>query len=33
MAAYLSRRILIGLLTLLLITFCVYGLIRSMPDR
>lgn len=31
MAYYLLRRVLIGLFTLLLITFVVYGLIRSMP--
>ena len=31
MTSYLIRRFLIGLLTLLLITFVIYGLIRSMP--
>jgi peptide/nickel transport system permease protein len=31
MLTYLVRRFLIGLLTLLLITFVIYGLIRSMP--
>jgi len=31
MFAYLVRRILIGILTLFLITFVVYGLIRNMP--
>lgn len=31
MLQYLVRRIGIGLLTLLLITFIIYGLIRSMP--
>ena len=31
MIAYLIRRILIGFVTLLLITFVIYGLIRSMP--
>jgi peptide/nickel transport system permease protein len=31
MISYLIRRLLIGCLTLLLITFLVYGLIRSMP--
>lgn len=31
MLSYLIRRMLIGLLTLLFITFLVYGLIRSMP--
>ncbi|HUY87648.1 MAG TPA: ABC transporter permease [Pirellulales bacterium] len=31
MLSYLIRRVLIGCLTLLLITFIVYGLIRSMP--
>jgi peptide/nickel transport system permease protein len=31
MSTYLLRRVLIGAFTLLLITFCVYGLIRLMP--
>jgi peptide/nickel transport system permease protein len=31
MIAYLVRRLLIGMVTLLLVTFLVYGLIRSMP--
>ena len=31
MTSYLIRRVLLGLLTLLLITFVIYGLIRSMP--
>ena len=31
MAGYLIRRVLLGLLTLLLITMAVYGLIRMMP--
>lgn len=31
MLSYVARRLLIGLLTLLAITFLVYGLIRSMP--
>lgn len=31
MATYLTRRVLIGILTLWLITFLIYGLIRSMP--
>ena len=31
MATYLLRRLLLGLLTLLAITFIVYGLARNMP--
>ncbi len=31
MATYLIRRVLIAILTLWLITFLVYGLIRAMP--
>jgi peptide/nickel transport system permease protein len=31
MASYIARRLLIGLLTLFLITFLVYGLVRLMP--
>lgn len=31
MLTYIARRLLIGMLTLLLITFVVYGLIRNMP--
>src|SRR5262245_15797039 len=31
MWSYLARRILIGVLTLLIVTFLVYGLARSMP--